>query len=283
MTYYGSEEHEPVTWWRGHAVYAAHIAMVIFVGSMIVSGLLRATGHDSPLLWGAFNSSAVLQGQVWRLVTYSLVNVPSQNNIIWFAINMALLVWFGREVEKTFGRRKFLLLFGCLIVVPSLFLTAVGPWLPTQLFGEHCTFGIFIAFATLFPSAAIFFTLAAHWIALALIAFYTVAMIADNDWAALAAMWTTSIFAFGFVRHQQGRFSLPTVRLPRRKPKLHILPDAPEKPKRAAVAVPVAPSTASMAEVDALLDKIAQHGIGSLTPKERAKLDAARRELKRKQ
>jgi len=34
-----------------------------------------------------------------------------------------------------------------------------------------------------------------------------------------------------------------------------------------------------MAEVDALLDKIAQSGIGSLTTKERAKLDAARAEL----
>ena len=34
-----------------------------------------------------------------------------------------------------------------------------------------------------------------------------------------------------------------------------------------------------MAEVDALLDKIAQSGIASLTPKERAKLDAAREGL----
>jgi hypothetical protein len=34
-----------------------------------------------------------------------------------------------------------------------------------------------------------------------------------------------------------------------------------------------------MAEVDALLDKIAVSGIGSLTPKERAKLEAAREDL----
>jgi hypothetical protein len=36
----------------------------------------------------------------------------------------------------------------------------------------------------------------------------------------------------------------------------------------------------SMAEVDALLDKIAQSGISSLTAKERAKLDRAREDLK---
>jgi membrane associated rhomboid family serine protease len=202
MTYYGSEEHEPVTWWRGHPVYAAHLAMVTFVASMVVCGLLRATGHGAPLDWGAFYSGNVLHGEIWRLATYCLVNIPSQNTILWFAINMVLLVWFGREVEKTYGRRKFLVLFACLILVPSLVLTALGPWLSTGLFGEHCTFAIFIAFATLFPSTGVFFTLAAQWVALVLVAFYTIAMIADNDWASLIAMWSTSGFAFAFVRQQ---------------------------------------------------------------------------------
>ena len=37
-----------------------------------------------------------------------------------------------------------------------------------------------------------------------------------------------------------------------------------------------------MAEVDALLDKIATSGISSLTAQERAKLDAARAELQKR-
>ena len=41
----------------------------------------------------------------------------------------------------------------------------------------------------------------------------------------------------------------------------------------------VAREDATMAEVDALLDKIAKSGIASLTPKERAKLEAAREGL----
>jgi hypothetical protein len=59
---------------------------------------------------------------------------------------------------------------------------------------------------------------------------------------------------------------------------LRVLPDLPVKKPVAART-----TTASMAEVDALLDKIAQHGIGSLTAKERAKLDAARRDLKKRE
>jgi hypothetical protein len=65
----------------------------------------------------------------------------------------------------------------------------------------------------------------------------------------------------------------------RRRPKLRVLPDLPASPPK-----PVAPprterEVATMAEVDALLDKIAVSGIGSLTPKERAKLEAAREDL----
>jgi hypothetical protein len=37
-----------------------------------------------------------------------------------------------------------------------------------------------------------------------------------------------------------------------------------------------------MVEIDALLDKIAQSGIGSLTPKERARLDTARETLRKR-
>jgi hypothetical protein len=57
-----------------------------------------------------------------------------------------------------------------------------------------------------------------------------------------------------------------------------VLPDLPApKPAAARVLKPEA-----TAEVDALLDKIAAQGIGSLTAKERAKLDAARAELLKK-
>src|SRR5947199_216016 len=100
---------------------------------------------------------------------------------------------------------------------------------------------------------------------------------AAHGTAGLIALWLTCGFAHAFIRVEQGRFTLPRIRLFQRKPKLRVLPDLPTGKSESGRAMPE--KSGSMAEVDALLDKIAQHGMGSLTPKERAKLDQARAAL----
>jgi hypothetical protein len=62
----------------------------------------------------------------------------------------------------------------------------------------------------------------------------------------------------------------------RRKPKLRLLPplEQPPGPKRA---------KGTSGDVDDLLDKIAKSGLHSLTAKEKARLQAAREELLRKE
>lgn len=276
MTYYGSEEHEPVTWVRGYAIYAAHLVVIVFVVSLIVTGILQALRIDQIGDWLVFRSGDVRHGQVWRILTYGLWNSPIERGL-WFAVDMLMLVWFGREVEKFFGRTKFLLLFAGIYLVPPVLFTAIGAWLPTAFAGETGAFAVFIAFATLFPNLPMFFTLLAKWVAWVLIGLYTLIGLAGHNWELLLTLWATTGFAFLFVRYAQGTFTLPRFTLPRRKPKLRVLPDLPKHKEPAA-----APTSASMAEVDALLDKIAQSGIGSLTAKERAKLDAARKELKKR-
>jgi hypothetical protein len=281
MNFYGSsEEHDPVTWVRGHAIYAAHLVVIVFVASMLVGAVLVGTNLSAPLNWLIFDSSAVLRGEVWRVFTYGLVNPPSTATILWFAIDMLMIVWFGRELEKVLGRRMFLLLFAGVYLISPVILTALGRWLPESLAGETGAFAIFIAFATLYPNVPVFFTLLSKWIALVLVGIYTVASLAEHNWKMLITLWATSGFAFLFVRVQQGVITLPRFRFPRRKPKLRVIPGA----AAAKVVVPArrqATSTAT-AEVDALLDKIAQSGFASLTAKERAKLEAARQELKKR-
>jgi membrane associated rhomboid family serine protease len=270
MTFYGSSpEHEPVTWWRGHAIYAAHLVVLVFVASMITTAILRFSHADALLAWLPYSSAAVLHGQVWRVFTYGLVNQPT----LWFAIDMLMLVWFGREVEKFFGRRKFLTLYGCTYLLLPLLFTVLGPWLPTMLVGESASFAMFIAFATLYPNVPVFFTLLAKWVAVILVAIYTLAALADRNWETLLSLWATSGFAYAYVRVQQGQFTLPKFPT-RRKRTLRAVPTAPAR------TVKRDPIETSTAEVDALLDKIAESGFASLTAKEREKLELARRQLK---
>jgi membrane associated rhomboid family serine protease len=248
--------------------------MAVLVVTMIATTVLIFLGERAILDWLVYDARRVLRGQVWRILSYGFVNEPS----IGFAIDMVMLVWFGREVERFFGRRKFITLFALVYLVTPVLLTAIGPWAPFWFAGKTGVLAIFVAFATLFPNVPVFFNLLAKWAALALVGIYTLIALAQRDLPLLISIWATCGVAFAYVRYEQGIWTLPRLRLRKPRPKLRVLPDLPAK-KPAPISSPLAKEAATMAEVDALLDKIAKSGMGSLTPKERAKLEAAREGL----
>src|SRR5262245_21250394 len=51
-------------------------------------------------------SSQVLDGEVWRLVTYGLLHDPS--NPMHLVLNGLTLYFFGRDLEVRFGRGRFI-------------------------------------------------------------------------------------------------------------------------------------------------------------------------------
>ncbi len=278
MSLYGdTDENQPVTWIRGYPLYAAHIVVAVLTASMLITTLLMFGRATSFQTWMMFTSEGVLRGEIWRLATYGLLNQPS----LGFVIDMAMLVWFGREVERHIGRRSFLQLYVCLYFLTPLVLTLIGLWRPTAFAGQTGSLAIFVAFATLYPDAMLLFNLLAKWVAIVLVGIFTLMALAANDFTRLLTLWATTGFAHAYIRYFQGRLVLPSINLPSRNPKLRVLPDPkPSKTKPAAAPKPATQS--SMAEIDALLDKIATSGIDSLTAKERAKLESARAALKRR-
>ena len=294
--YSSSDEHRALLWVRGYPLFATHVIVLVLVLSMIATTALMAFGGSAVLEALGFASARVLGGEVWRAVTYGLVNPPS----LWFAIDMVLIVWFGRELERELGRRNFLWLCLGLYLAPVLLLTlAAGFGLTTSLSGQGGGFGLFIAFATLYPGALMLFNLQARWVALILVGIYTLIGLGQRDVAGLLSLGATAGFAYLCVLQLRGTPLLrwwPTPRTPKAtvgssRPSAKVIPfpDSPAQPVARAVATtpaprPVAPRVppADMVEIDALLDKIAHSGIGSLTAAERARLDAAHQSLKRR-
>lgn len=268
------DDQQPVTWLRGYPVYAVHLVVAVFVASMLVTTVLQAASAHGMLAFLPFSSEAVLRGEIWRVATYGFFNPPS----LWFAIDMLMIAWFGRELERFFGRNAFLKLYACLYLLPPVLLTVLGLWRPTTLAGQTGGFALFIAFATLYPNAPMLFNLLAKWVAMILFGLFTLMALADNDWVRLISLWATAGFAHASVRAAQGRLNLPTANLRRPEPKARVV----SHPKTKTVAVPKSAESEAMAEIDALLDKIAQSGMASLTAKERARLEAARASLKRR-
>jgi hypothetical protein len=224
--------------------------------------------------WLSYLSPNVLRGEIWRVFTYGLVNPPS----LWFAIEMLMMVWFGREVERYFGRRKFFTLYACVYLIPPLLRTLIGTWRPTALAGESGAFALFIAFATLYPNAVMLFNLLAKWVAWVLVGIYALQALSVRDGLGIVTLAATVGFAYGFVRYQQGRFRLPSFALPSRDS----AGGNSQRETGSRRATAPAPKDSQIVEVDALLDKIAQSGLSSLTAKERAKLDAARENLRKR-
>lgn len=270
-----SEEHQPVTYWGGHAIHACHLIVIVYCVLMILTAVL-GSAIDPVLDVLTFRSAQVLKGQAWRIVTYGLFNEPSLR----FALDMLMLAWFGRELERHFGRRIFLWLYAGIYLVPSLIFTLVGFSRPTLLVGEPGALALFVAFATQFPGMPVFFSLLAKWAALILVGIFALMAVAARSWTELILLATTCGYAHGFIRYQQGELTLPSVRLWKRTPSIRLLPD---EPAGGAVRRPgTARPTSSLTELDALLDKIGRSGISSLTDAERARLEAARRDLMRR-
>lgn len=279
------DQHQPLTWVQGRPLYATHVIVALLALTIVACAVLRSIGAEAVLLAMPFDGAAVLSGQAWRVLTYGLLNFPS----VAIAIDLLLLFWFGREVEKFLGRRSFLRLYVFIYLIPPLVLSLIGIWWPLSHAGQTGALAVFVAFATLYPAATVVLNVLASWAAAILVAVYTLVALSYRDWASLVALWSTSAYAFAFIRHHQGHlsFSLPRVpspfgRAPEPRERPAIMPSIRPSPNRPAPAASRPAALDEMAEVDALLDKIGRTGLQSLTPRELERLAAAQARIARR-
>ena len=277
-----SDDYRPVAWMGRYPVDVTTMLVGVHVAAALIAAILwtifGALGGASILGWLQFDSAAIWSsGQVWRLFTYAFIHPPP--GLLWFAIEMYLLFVFGREVERFLGRRAYIALYVFLLVTPAALLTIWGLWERCVISGSPALhFGIFVAFATIYPRVELLLRIQAKWVALILAAIYTLQLLAYHAWSELVVVWTSIGVAFLFVELNGAGPELAwwnTVKArfaPR--PKYHVLP----KP-RARTASSRSESEDVYASIDPILDKISKFGIGSLTASERRQLDRERERL----
>jgi len=273
-----SDDYRPVAWMGRYPVDVTTILVGLHVTCAILAAILIAFGAGSMLAYLQFDTAAVWSGgQVWRLFTYAFVHAPSA--LLWFAVEMYMLFVFGREVERFIGRRAYIVLYLILLIAPAAVLTVWGLWQRSALAGSPALhFGIFVAFATIYPRVELFLRIMAKWIALILAGVYTFQLLAYHAWTDLAVVWTSIGAAFLFIEWRgagpelvwwnnvKARFGP--------KPKLHVVQKSVSR--RA-----IEPDDL-YASIDPILDKISKSGIGSLTANERRLLNRERDRLLKK-
>lgn len=276
-----SDDYRPVAWMGRYPVDVTTMLVGVHIVFAVLTSLLFAIGHSGLVNYLVFDSAVIWStGQVWRFFTYALVHSPS--TLFWFAVEMYMLFVFGREVERFLGRRAYIALYVFLLLTPPVLLMVWGLWQHSGLSGSLAIhFGIFIAFATIYPRVELLLRIMAKWVALILAGVYTFQLLAYHAWSDLMVLWTSVGVAFLFVELNGAGPELAWWNaikerfIPR--PKFHVLP----KPRSR--------SSASRSEsddvypsIDPILDKISKFGIASLTASERRLLDRERERLLKK-
>jgi membrane associated rhomboid family serine protease len=273
-----SDDYRPVAWMGRYPVDVTTMLLGLHIVCAILAALAFAVGHSGLVNYFVFDSALIWSaGQVWRVFTYAFVHYPSA--LLWFAVEMYMLFVFGREVERFIGRRAYVGLYLILLLTPPTLLTIWGFWQHSGLSGSLAIhFGIFVAFATIYPRIELFLRIMAKWVALILAAVYTFQLLAYHAWSDLVVVWTSIGVAFLFIELNgagpeltwwnafKARFA------PR--PKYRVVPKM--RPH-----APVEPDDA-YASIDPILDKISKCGIGSLTASERRQLNRERERLLKK-
>ena len=262
-----SQDHLPLTWWKQRPIYLAALVALAALASMILTAIV------GPKVAGQMvftYDSFFREWHLWTPFTCLWMNPPS----LWTVIGCLLLWNFGEAVERHLGRRAFVRLLVLLWLAPLMVISLFGI---LGMPGFACAgvmameFAIFVAFATLYPTAKIsiiILTLDAWVLAAIFVSLNVLGSLFARDWASLVLLASTVGTAHFFIRYEKGELELPSVPKPASKP-------SKPSPK---------PSAAPKAEmnVDDLLDKISREGLHSLTAEERQALEKASQKMRRR-
>jgi hypothetical protein len=277
---YGPSFHDnqPIWWIKRFPVYATTILTATFVAGLILSVLLSSAGLDGLLSQLGFVTPYFLHGALWQPATYPWIDEPN------FFTPLGILCFYSWavQVEQYLGRKKLLTLFCLLVATPvvlGLLFHAVG--IPSVIAGNYIlTAAILIAFATLYPNIEYVGWIPLKWFAFVCVTTGSLMYFPRHQWVRLAQLWASCAVAFGYIRWVQHGGELPQIRFPsfKRRPKLRVLANPSSSGEEFDEE-----EDESTSEVDVLLDKIAKSGIGSLTAKERKRLEKAREELMKRE
>lgn len=270
-----SDDNRPVTWIGRYPVRVTSIVCALLVVGMFVTVACETARWNFLML--AFEPHAFLHGYFWQPLTAPFV----QEATFFFLFGVLFFYWAGNQVEQYLGVRRYLFLLGLLLLVPPVFLITWNFFgVAVYWFGSNELFiGMFIAFATIYPSLEVFGWISLKWMAFAGIVIGSLNYLPQHRWGPLSIMLGMCLLAFEYIRFVQTGGAGPELawlqrvkNFNRRKPKLHVVQ------RSTSTRRVVEPEDVS-ASVDPILDKIAKSGIASLTSNERRTLDRARARL----
>ncbi len=269
---------------QGVTVWLIAITSVVFFAQCITGN----PAHSPLVEFGRFSSSAILSGEVWRLVTPLFLHAD-----LWhLVVNMLALYWVGLRVEDVYGSREYLAIYllagvfsnGVVMAAETLKIVPVAGGIGAS--GAVTAIVVLCAFHFPRLQMLLFFVLPMPlWVAAAVMVSLDALGVAGVGRTGIGYMAHIGGALFGVVYYQTGiRFGALFQRSPRTaerrartRPTLRVDPAEPDEdpptPVGAAVESQPRPKEAAdeqlEARVDQVLEKVSKYGQESLTPEER--------------
>ena len=123
--------------------------LMLFV--VILTAVVFLIGGAGMIAFLAFSPAMILQGQVWRIITW--IFIPVGGNFFFTLIALYVYYFIGSTLEREWGTAKFTIFYILGIILNVIYSTTVwlGLGIPAPLSPIFLNLSMFFSFATLFP------------------------------------------------------------------------------------------------------------------------------------
>ncbi|MCQ3809217.1 MAG: hypothetical protein KTV68_01535 [Acidimicrobiia bacterium] len=285
--------HSDDPWFRigGFAVSTTAFVVGLGVISMIIWGIEGRFGpifRELVLISEDYQLGSVVEGDIWRLVTWPIPNEPH----FWTIILFAIFYMLGSQIESLLGRWRFAFFLVALTLVPAVIVTAVEAVAGVNGYVAGLRMvevGVLVAFAAQYAQARFWPGIPGWVIAVVIVGLDAIQALGNRNWFALIVLACTVAVALLGIRAFGYATNLTWI------PKLSMASGSSQSSTRThstksrgrsrgrdhlqsvtSAGEPVSP------EIDALLDQVSSKGLDSLTRKQRKQLEAHARRMRRR-
>ncbi len=124
-----------------------NLMLYISLGTALVYLFTQFTG--SPILYSVlyFDRDLILQGQIWRLISYPLTY--GSPNLLLTAISLLCYYSLGRAMENIWGTLRFNLFYLSGVIMMDIYCMIFGGYADVY----YLNLSLFLAYATMFPNS----------------------------------------------------------------------------------------------------------------------------------
>ena len=126
-----------------------NLMLYVCLGTAIVYVISQMNNNYGLYYLLAFDRGLILQGQVWRLITYPLTYGIGNGNVLLVGLSLFVYYSLSRSIEHAFGTFRFNLFYFTGMILMDIYCMIFG----TQASATYLNTSLFLAYATMYPDA----------------------------------------------------------------------------------------------------------------------------------